>query len=407
VSIPSAGPSQSLSVPTDAALLLRKIDALYTDLVQLKGQVNAKLQQAEVHFLECVKKGFKDFRELHRLAADDTAFTVSLIGHAFGALSKMPFPFSVVGAIGKAAVGLAKVDTHWSSLTVEMPSPGGFTGKIQKQVAAFNEFRTVNVSPTKLEGQEQLVFRFFGFFSTLKDTVDATFESETAGISDEAKRLALFNKRISAIGQNPSTAEVQRHLQLATNEITDLGQGIKTQFAPLAKLAQMKYEQTAIWVTVQLIADYAVTGLCAGKDVTTMTVAELGKVNFGAPFAKFLASDDVGLLKLKESSGDSRGIYSVGRIPWNGSSNHVIAVMLYLDWFRRTLNPFDLLRQEVTPTHFRHWSAAYIQNLGSAMAAHKATAFDHVSGIQQATTTASKATMLTGGDISDAFANGI
>ncbi len=200
------------------------------------------------------------------------------------------------------------------------------------------------------------------------------FEAMRSSISTDAAR----NRLVAGVQRNLQNTRNLRDVSVDVGaklaSIDKLGKGIKQQFQPLKMMAPVDIEAVRRWVTVKMIADYASTGLCDNdtKPIKTMTADDLGDVNFGEAFAKFLYSDEIQILQLRRKSGTSASIYQTGRIPWAGGRPYdKIGLMLFLEWFQRNINPFDLIRPNVKEDQFKNQIKIYIRNLGTAMSASK------------------------------------
>lgn len=387
----AARPSRSPMGPAPAELVghaasedwvLREVDQLASDLHGLRITFNANLTDSVNGFADGVDQGFTKFKELFTANAEATAFKLSLVKSAFEALEAAPFPLSVVGKIGKTVVGLAQVDTKFTEMRNTLPTPAGIVGKMEAAGAAFNKFRTVGVSPSDLPSHGQVKGAFREHVTTFQRSLSTAFKAEVDAIEDRHKRKALAGRLAADTPGNPAAAR-----QEITRLLDQINANVKAMFKPFLDRRGPSGQVVADWIALQMIADYAVTGLCgfddedkdeASRRLKRMTVKDLGGKKFGDEFARFMACPELGIVQLKNESGESSEIYGAGKIPWDGSANHVVAVILFLDWYRRSLNPFDLLTGVRDLGHFRYWSKQYIGSLGYAMAAHKQSAVEMV-----------------------------
>lgn len=387
--------------------VLARLGGMYTDLGIFKGRLNQKLATTLSNFTFCVQAGFNKFKELHRLDAEDLDFNLTIAKGIFSALEALPFPFSMIGKAGGAVAGQLETHKTFGSFVLTVPTPGGFKQACKDKIAGVMSYKVLNVSPKKLKDQDGVIFEFIDYFNQFNGAIDQAWDIQLSSIDDVVKREKLVSTRLGEIKASTVPAEVDRQVEEVKTSIQSLKDEIKKQFRDLEQFQPVAPQGTSIWITVGLIADYAIDGLCGGKDVKTMTIKELGKIRFSSAFAQFLYSEEVGILALKTTTGQSKAFYGRGQIPWDGSANHIIATMLYLDWFKRNHNPLELFAQKVKTAHYRMWSADYIRNLGAAMMAHKATAFETTAQLDAEIQSASKRTVLTGGSIADAFAHGL
>lgn len=363
-------PQEAILGPHETRLYTA-ITSLSTDLGKLYCDVTAALERTRNNFLNSIQAGLETFVGLHTADAEDTSFKLNIASKVFSAMESLPFPLSVIGKAGGAITGLAKVETigpHLNKLTVRMPQPEGITKAISDAAETFNQWRTVNVAPSKIGGlgnvRSQFVIHFQKFESSLKDA----WKLETDRIGNDQARRALAREMVStSLSKLRINAEMQTKVNNLEREIRSLGESIASKFKHFTDLNAIDHEQVGLWITISVIADYAISGLCGLEEnqaITSLDARTLGGKRFGDKFAEFLASDEVGLLEMKTSERKSSAIYGDGKIPWAGHPAHVVAVLLYLDWMKRTLNPFDLISKTTDISTFKRRSKEYIQQMG-------------------------------------------
>lgn len=362
--------------------VLTEVTGLQVDLTNLRIDFESNLTHSVNGFADGVDLGYSKFKELFTANAEAISFKLSLVKSAFGALEAAPFPFSVVGKIGKAVVGMAQVDTKFTEVRNTLPTPAGIVGKMEQAGVAFNRFRTVNVSPGDLTSHGQLKSVFRSQVTTFREGLKTAFQNEVRAIDDRQKRRTLAEQLAADTPGNPAAArhEINRFLDEIKTNIRKVFKSFLDRQGPTA-------ERVSNWIALQMIADYAITGLCgfadedkeeASRRLKRMTVKDLGKKGFGDEFARFMACPELNIVQLKNNSGESYDIWVSARIPWDGSANHIVAVILFLDWYRRSLNPFDLLTGVRDEGHFRYWTRQYIGSLGNVMIEHKKKAVETV-----------------------------
>ncbi len=359
-----------------------KLTSMNSDLMQLELVISRKLVLICQYFTLAIQQGLEKFKELHLADAQDKQFQITVAKGIFSAIEALPFPLSVLGKVGGALASMADVDTNWGGYKVTIPSPGGVKGAVAEAAQTFKDKTTLNVQTGKLANHANTMTSFIQAFNSYKDDVLKNLEQKRKVIGDDPSRNRLVQgvlskfkntRNLNAKDLNEVSVEVGSKIRT----IDQLVRGIKKQFKPLEDMPAVDIDELRIWMTVQMIADYAMTGLCDNDNtpIKNMTASDLGGKGFGEPFAKFLYSDEVKILQLKETTGATVAIYAGGRIPWEGRLYDVIAVMLFLEWFQRNINPFDLLRPDVTTVKFRKYITDYIKQLGIAMEKYQDKSF--------------------------------
>lgn len=372
-------PLQSILGPHKTTLETALV-SLATDLNLLYCKVRSALERTRNNYIEAMHSGFDTFEALHKGDAEDISFKLSIASKVFEAMQALPFPLSTIGKVGGAAVGLANVEAYsgnHSAIDVSIPRPDDFKNAVSKAAEQFKEFRTVNVDSKKLSDLAGTKGKFRQCFTNYELSLETFWQKETQSIDDRRKRQKLAAQLVSdCLAKLRIDAEMHMRIITLRDEIDARGKTISAEFDDFTNLDVIDHTQVGIWITVSLIADYAVSGLCgleSGQKITNLTASDLASKRFGQKFAEFLASDDVGLLDLKTGGRKSAEIYEEGRIPWDGHPTHIVAVLLYLDWMKRTLNPFDLFSQTSSVKDFREQSKIYIQRLGKVIQQHHET----------------------------------
>ncbi len=372
-----------------------RLTSMNSDLIQLELEIRDRLVRNCINFTLAIQQGMEKFKELHLADAQDKQFKITIAKGIFGALESLPFPLSVLGKAGGALAGMADVDTNWGGFKVTIPSPGGIKGAVEKAAKIFKDTTTLNVQTDKLTNHAGMMEGFIRAFNKYTDDVLKNLEEKRKAIGNDASRKKLVQGVLSKFqnARNLNTRdlrEVSIEVGSKLRTIDQLVKGINKQFEPLKRMPPIDIGELRLWITVQLIADYAMTGLCDNDNIPikNMTASDLGGKGFGEPFAKFLYSNEIKILELKETSGTTVATYARGRIPWEGRLYDVIAVMLFLEWFQRNINPFDLLRPDVTSGQFRKYISDYIKQLGIAMEKYQDKSFFRktVSSVQDVNT---------------------
>jgi hypothetical protein len=354
--------------------LSNKLISMNSDLMQLELEIRHKLGMSCQYFILSLQQGLEKFKELHRLDAEGKQFKITIAKGIFQAMESLPFPISAVGKLGGAIAGLAQVDTTWSAYKVELPTPDGVEGAIKEAAKKFKDLTTVNVQTDKLANHADKITEFIKAFNNYTDDVINNLTQERSAIANDSKRSKLARNVLEQLKTTSNLNDMGIIVGRQQMIIDKLVKNINKKFDPLRRMPPIEISEVRMWITVQLIADYAMTGLCDNDNISikNMTANDLGDKSFGDSFVDFLRSNEVQILEKRETSGTSAAIYQRGRIPWDGRPYDVIAVMLFLEWFQRNINPFDLLRPNVNQSQFKKYISDYIRQLGVAMQAHEA-----------------------------------
>jgi len=361
--------------------LMTKMASMSGDLKSLRSDIQHKLHSTQMELKEALEQGIDKFKERHRAQAADVEFKITMAKSVFEAIETLPFPLSVVGKVGKAVAGALTVDTQWTGYELTIPTPDTLKGKIQQASEAINRMRTMNIATSEIKNPESFKIHFLEIFNEHKKSILDEFEKAESSISDDARRSALAQKFFENLRAFESKTDLNIVSVARERLIGRLGDSIKQQFEPFLRMPRVDIEKARAFVTLQLIADYAIYNVCKlekGEHIKTMQASDLaakGK-ELGKPFIDFLASKEAGfIIKFKEKSGTSVGIYAGGQIPWDESTNHAIAVMLFLEWFQRTINPFKLFHPQIDYDEFHKMISEYIRNLGLAMKRYETTEY--------------------------------
>lgn len=356
--------------------LATKLTSMNSDLMQLEVEIRFKLLLGCQYFTLALHQGMEKFKELHRLDAQDKMFKVTIVKGIFGVLESLPFPLSALGKAGGAIAGLAQVDTDWAGFKVTLPTPSGIKDRVIDAAATtFRNYSTINVQTSQLANHADTMVSFINDFDSYADVVINQLKAERSVIDNDSKRSSFARKLSTKLQSIDNVRQMGIPLGECLAKIDKLVRGINRQFDPLRRMPPVDVKEAQYWVTVQLIADYAMTGLCDNENtpIKAMAPKDLGGKVFGESFINFLASKEIGVLKIRETSFSSEAIYQGGQIPWDNRYYDVIALMLFLEWFQRKINPFDLLRPGFTAERIRGDISSYIRQLGIAMKAHATT----------------------------------
>jgi hypothetical protein len=363
--------------------LLTKVNSISIDLTGLLARILAASERARNEFFNASNTAFDTFEDLHKKDAQDIDFKLSIARKIFEAMEGLPFPLSYVGKAGSAVTGALKTETFQGSTNVlqtTTPVSSALVEKAKAAAASFDDLRTLNVAPSKLTvGRSSFQNDFRSAFRSFETELDQSWKKSLEKIlNDEARRAFVSDLMSSSetqmqIGPSDMSGTLwwTNRVSKMGDEFTAMKNTIEGNFREFSNLNLISYNEVARWIVVLLIADYAVSGICGGRDMTQMSAAELSDKAFGDAFVNFLADPAVGIVQIKTTSGQSAGIWEAGKIPWQGHPNHKVGLLLYLNWARTSLNPFKFFNRQDTPEAFMLRSQTFIKRLGAAIRANE------------------------------------
>jgi hypothetical protein len=313
----------------------------------------------------------------------------------FEAMKGLPPPLSLLGTVGAGIAGQLKVERisgPANTLEVVVPKAQRLMDSLQDLAEKFDEAKTLtlNVAPSKLGSYETFQTELLRNFKNFEKKVDEAWKRETKSIFDAPARMKLASELSGATtksfnGNQPTPGIINQRALGVTREIRASIDDMKTLFTPVTELRDtLELNQVAVWVCLQFICDYALSGLCEvseEKPFSEMKPSNLAAKNFGDPFIDFL-DQHVGVIE-KDKGGEAgrkktRDIFASGKIPWQGHPTHKVAVFMYLDWAQRNLNPMTLITASLNgslPPDFLKQSQDYIKKVGKAIETNAEGAF--------------------------------
>lgn len=384
---PSVGPAP---VPTELSDANKRTleNTIFARLVSLMTDINREiagletcLVQTSNDFKEAIEEACRKFDQIHKTAAKEIDFNISLAKSFFAALESAPFPISTIGKVGGTIAGqfttvVRNQDSHnfLNAGDYKPPSLSGFSATVQGLADKINAFKTLNVNPGRLKTIHVVKQGFVEGLKAYEQKLKAEREEQLKNIWDDDRRIKYSQILVKKAIDNARLRQPQDLYQEADKEVEkiiegfrNIGENFKNHFSGNPKADKYRIQDSdtfASWITVLLIADYAINGLCEGKNIKTMMTSEVVKKSFGTGFAEFLARDSVGIIQIHDGTKKSKDIFASGKIPWKeGNKFHTLAVFLYLDWVQRSLNPFLLFSPNYSINEFRCASREYIHRL--------------------------------------------
>lgn len=344
---------------------------------------------------EATKNAYTEFSLVFKSIGTEIQGKLSLAKSLFKMLESAPFPLSVAGKVGSAAVGQLRVDTE---LTVtrkfQGPTPAGTTnaktnastlGNLKSKLKAIKDWKEelthLGVQAKKLTNEMSLDSMIDEVRRTSLELLQKVFDSalnETFGDTSQNKMIKAIRVHDEILNQwhaqnyKDSNPGLQRHL--ITRGINRLEAEAKREIDDLLGATMMvRLEVMERYIELQLIAEYICVMFPKKSDET---------FEGGVPEAiiKRLAGEPFKLIERKKKGVKSEKIFERSHLPWVEAnsklpvtlthSNHVGALVYFCRWYRRNINPFDLAIGQ-TPEEFDRVIRLYIKLLGAEIKANQ------------------------------------
>jgi hypothetical protein len=366
----------------EKAMLLSAINNLALDMERLNRSMVLSIERCRNNYVRAMKTGYQTFENLHNKDADNIEFKLSLAMKVFEAMKALPPPLSALGTVGAGIAGQLKVERysgHADGLELKVPEAQGMMKSIQDLAEKFDEAKTLNVAPSKMGNFGNFESQFERLFKNFEDKVDQAWKRQTEIIFDANARTKLASQLAQSTtkpfnGGQPTPGIINQRALGVVRDLNDRIRDMQTLFSPVTQLRDsVNKEQAAVWVCLQFICDYALSGLCGvseKKSFREMKSSDLAAKNFGDPFIDFL-DQHVGVIEKDkvgaEGKRKSKDIFASGKIPWQGHPTHKVALFMYLDWAQRNINPMKLITSSSNgdpSPDFLQQSQDYIKKLG-------------------------------------------
>jgi hypothetical protein len=318
---------------------------------------------------------YNEFEEFFKASGKETEAKLSLAKSFFKAVADYaPFPISVVGKIGGAAVGLLHVDTQIRQ-TRSIGQSEYFNSDIPTLVAA-----TAKLDAVKNWGTDLTRLGVNGSAisssTTIKDTIDS------AKVATLTALIGVFTEAINeTYGDNPSqmadkstqffsavntsnpNARPELLSQLTVHKITLLSDATRQAIVGMQSLPLIESKALQRYIELQLFAEY-MAQLAPGSDFdVTIPDALINR----------LATSPFNLVTKKSGSGQSAQIYQSGKIPWQGHIRHKGAIILFFRWYAKNVNAFDIAVGRISIADVDAAITTTVKQIGTAIAAHTIT----------------------------------
>ncbi len=319
---------------------------------------------------------YTEFESFFRAAGKETEAKLGLAKSFFSAVADYaPFPVSVLGKIGGAAVGVLHVDTSISQ-TRRLGSEVYFNSDIPALARASAKLAAVKNWGTDLT-RLGVSGNSISSATSIRDTIDAAKQGtlnaligvfteaimETYGDSpsDMADKSTTF---FQGVANSLPGARTELVTTAVVNRITQLSNLTRESIRGMGALPLVGSETLQPFIELQLFAEY-LAQLAPGDDFDVSISDELIRRLEGEPFR---------LVIRKTGSGQTADIYRGKQLPWtSGHPKHVGGLILFFRWYAREVNAFHIAAGATTPERVRTAMGDTIVEIGQAISGHTVT----------------------------------
>lgn len=324
---------------------------------------------------------YKEFEAFFREAGKETEAKLGLAKSFFSALESFaPFPFSIVGKVGVAAVGALHVDTVVRQERV-LGSPKYFDSNIPV-LATFNsklgevknwasDLTRLGVDGSSLPSGTSISDAIDAAKARTVKLLNARFleainETYGATPAEQAdKGTVFYQKVLEGLGGASAKPREELVAQMAVNKATQLFNATKEAIqGGTGALRVVSSEVIQPFIELQLMAEYMASLI--PEDTT-----DYGK-SVPDALIRRLESAPHEILVRKTSKGQAQQIFAAKKLPWtDGHPRHVAGVAFFFRWYKKNVNPFDIATGKVTPEGIRTAMEAAIVEIGTSLQTHR------------------------------------
>jgi hypothetical protein len=321
---------------------------------------------------------YEEYTKFVSEAAQETQAKIDLAKSIFEALESGPFPLSVVGKVGAQVCGLLKVADTISQgrqlgekqyFDQKKPYLDQFISEINSIKNFAEKLVEVGVSTESLSSRATL-------FSTLDKAKNKSIEfankvfdkvlTETYGdgpVQTERKINEFLTGMRGQISSNGGDAALDDFARLVITKIEQEYRSNIDYIKQHKSFTQIEADDLQPYIELQLFAEYmAVKVPSSAVDLD---------VEIPAALIARLESPAFGLLLRKNDKGQTAQIYSVhSKIPWDDHPKHRGAIILFLRWYKKNVNPFKIAVGTTSKVDTDKTMREAITQIGNALQLH-------------------------------------
>jgi hypothetical protein len=318
---------------------------------------------------------YEEFEAFFAEQAAEVEFKRKLAERMFSALADYaPFPFSVVGKVGAAAVGMMHVDdrirqtresgqdTYFNS---DIPALAVASQKLKGITDWKEDLTRLGVNGSSISSRTSIGDTLEAAKKVALETLVAAFKlaiDETYGDSPTqmADKSTEFYRGVEAMYPGAHAALLNT---VFLKKITALSDATRAALRGSRSLALFEARTLQPYIELQLFAEF-VAQLAPGEEVD---------VTIPDALVDRLSRDPFQLIVKKTGSGQSGQIYQAGKLPWQGHIRHKGALILFFRWYATKVNAFDVVVGRTTVTGLDEAMRATVREIGAAMDTHRVT----------------------------------
>lgn len=332
---------------------------------------------------------YEAYKAFFAAVGQETEAKLEIAKLLFNALSDYaPFPLSVVGKIGAAAVGQLKVDKiipqtpelgppkyynsdvpvlaqasaklaavkNWKDDITTLGVRGHDLSSITSLGDALDKIKIVTINLME-KVFEDMVKDIYGDTPTEMNTKSADFyQAVMALYPDVYRSFGAKNEKFSV------TEQFKSHI--LSQKITKLSDFTISEIEKVGKMNLVDSETLQPFIELQLFAEYLAHKVPDTKEQNY-------EVSISDELIRRLESKPFELILRKGGSNQTSGIYAQKKLPWQeGHPRHVGALCIFFRWYRGHVNPFDIATGRTTAAGVRDTMEKTIVDIGKAIQAH-------------------------------------
>jgi hypothetical protein len=321
---------------------------------------------------------YTEFEGFFREVGKENEAKIAMAKSLFSALaSHAPFPLSIVGKIGSAAVGVLHADTAIAQeralgppkyFDTNVPTLVKFNEKLGAIKSWTADLTRLGVASGAMPSGTSIRTAIDTASSTTasllnKVFVDAINETYGASPGEQAdKSTAFFRMVQDGLGGEDGGARPELVAQLALRKLDVLLNVTKSAIASAGTSTIVNASEIQPFIELQLLAEYLAV-LIPDENFTKAIPEGL---------IRRLESPPFDIVRRKTGSSQTDKIYELKKLPWvTGHPRHVGALVYFFRWYKRSVNPFDLATGKVTSKGIWDAMGVAIGEIGTAVQAHK------------------------------------
>jgi hypothetical protein len=326
---------------------------------------------------------YEEYKAFFDAVGKETEAKLEIAKLLFNALSDYaPFPLSVVGKIGAAAVGQLRVDTIIPQ-TRELGPSQYYNSNVQVLAQASAKLAAVknwkdDITTLGVRGHDLSSITSLGdALDKIKivtiNLMEKVFEDMVKDIYGDTPtqmntKSADFYQAVMALYTDPVrnlSVNDKAKTHIVSQKVTNLSDFTIREIEKIGKMNLVDSKTLQPFIELQLFAEYL-----AHK--VPNTPEQDYAVDISDELISRLESKPFELILRKTNSNQTASIYQQNKLPWQGGHpRHVGALCIFFRWYRSHVNPFDIATGKTTAAGVRATMEKIIEDIGKAIQAQK------------------------------------